>query len=170
MVGLKRSTVCQLYIHITLCRKEEVGSGGDSSSDDWRSLVVNETSHLSHDCGHWFAILLPINSALTANHTNCSETNTLITVKASSMKLLWLKFAFLENLYHAYVWYITPLMTVMGLPLHTEHTLISLLNSTRNNTQSGNKLSSFPILHAPPTSGPTHMSPPTCICLFPIWR
>ena len=61
MVGLKRSTGCQLYIHITLCRKEEVGSGGDSSSDDWRSLVVNETSHLSHDCGHWFAILLPIN-------------------------------------------------------------------------------------------------------------
>ena len=106
MVGITRSTVCQLYIHITLCRKEEVGSGGDSSSDDWRSLVVNETSHLSHDCGHWFAILLPINSALTANHTNCSETNTLITVKASSMKLLWLKFAFLEILYHAYVWYI----------------------------------------------------------------
>ena len=101
MVGLKRSTVCQLYIHITLCRKEEVGSGGDSSSDDWRSLVVNESSHLSHDCGHWFAISLPINSALTANHTNCSETNTLITVKASSMKLLWLKFVFLDNLYHA---------------------------------------------------------------------
>ena len=47
MVGLKRSTVCQLYVHITLCRKEEVGSGGDSSSDDWRSLVVNETSHLT---------------------------------------------------------------------------------------------------------------------------
>ena len=35
---------------------------------------------------------------LTANHTNCSETNTLITVKASAMKLLWLKFAFLKNL------------------------------------------------------------------------
>ena len=109
MVGITRSTVCQLYAHITLCRKEEVGSGGDSSSDDWRSLVVSETSHLSHDCGDWFAILLPINSALTANHTNCSETNTLITVKAPSMKLLWLKFAFLENLYHAYVWSIREL-------------------------------------------------------------
>ena len=102
VVGITRSTACQLYAHITLYMcKEEVGSGGDSSSGDWRSLVVNETSYLSHDCGHWFAILLPINSALTANHTNCSETNTLITVKASSMKLLWLKFAFLDNLYHA---------------------------------------------------------------------
>ena len=27
MVGLTRSTVCQLYVHITLRRKEEVGSG-----------------------------------------------------------------------------------------------------------------------------------------------
>ena len=107
VVGLTRSTVCQLYIE--QCRKEDVGSGGDSSSDDWRSLVVNETSHLSHDCGHWFAILLPINSVLTANHTNCSETNTLIMVKASAMKLLWLKFAFLENLYHVYVWCIREL-------------------------------------------------------------
>ena len=74
--------------------------------DEWRSLAVNETSHLSHDCGHCTAILLPISSALTANHTDCSETNTLITVKASSMKLLWLKFAFLGNLYHVYVRYI----------------------------------------------------------------
>ena len=94
MVGITRSTAFKLYAHITLC----------SSWSDWRSLVVNETSHLSHDCGHWFAILLPINSALTATDTNCSETNTLIMVKASSMKLLWLKFAFLENLYHVYVW------------------------------------------------------------------
>ena len=106
MVGITRSTVCQLYVHITLCSKEEVGSGGDSSSEEWRSLAVNETSHLSHDCGHSTAILLPTSSALTANHTDCSETNTLITVKASSMKLLWLKFAFLVNLYHVYVRYI----------------------------------------------------------------
>jgi len=106
VVGITRSTVCQLYVHITLCSKEEVGSGGDSSSEEWRSLAVNETSHLSHDCGHSTAILLPISSALTANHTDCSETNTLIMVKASSMKLLWLKFAFLGNLYHVYVRYI----------------------------------------------------------------
>ena len=32
VVGITRSTVCPLYVHITLCSKEEVGSGGDSSS------------------------------------------------------------------------------------------------------------------------------------------
>ena len=32
---------------VYMCKEEEVGSGGDSSSDNWRSLVVNETSHVT---------------------------------------------------------------------------------------------------------------------------
>ena len=53
-------------------------------------------------------------------------------------------------------------MSIMPLPLHTEHIIISLLNSTRNNKQSEktSRQASPYYRH--------HMSPPTCVCLFPL--
>ena len=70
MVGITRSTVCQLYIHITLCRKEEVGSGGDSSSDNWRSLAVVKIGHFSdyYMRALYCCVMVSVNTALS-NYT-----------------------------------------------------------------------------------------------------
>ena len=72
MVGITRSTVCQLYVHKTLymCKEEEVRSGGDSSSDNWRSLAVVKIGHFSDYCMRalYCRVMLLVNTALS-NYT-----------------------------------------------------------------------------------------------------
>ena len=107
MVGITRSTVCQLYVHITLymCKEEEVRSGGDSSSDNWRSLAVVKIGHFSDYCiavlccqsilhflatlctgqkGHNIASLLKLMSSilLLRKQYACQDCQSVITAKA----------------------------------------------------------------------------------------
>ena len=77
MVGIARCTECQLYtLYIEQCSKEEIQSDGDSSSDDWSSLAVNEIRHLSDYCMRalYCCFMLSVNTALS-NYTTCTGQN-----------------------------------------------------------------------------------------------
>ena len=68
--GRNNKEHCVPAIHITLymCKEEEVRSGGDSSSDNWRSLAVIKTSHLSDYCMRalYCRVMLSVNTTLSS--------------------------------------------------------------------------------------------------------